>query len=91
MGQQQGSQSGQQGQRSNMNQNQGMSGQGGGSSQTMMTENQIRSLLQQQGLANIQNLQREGDNYTASADWQGEQVDVSVNAWTGEITQPSNL
>ncbi len=87
---QQGGQSGQQGQRSGMSQNQGMSGQGGGS-QAMMRESQIRSKLQQQGLTNIQNLQREGDTYTASADWRGEQVDVSVNAWTGEITQPSIL
>jgi hypothetical protein len=88
---QQDNQSVQQGQRSGMGQNQGASSQSGGGSQSMMSESQVRSMLQQQGLTNIQNLQREGDTYTAAADWQGEQVDVSVNARTGEITQPGNL
>lgn len=86
-----GRQIGPQGQRSGMGQNQGSSGQGGGGSQSMMSESQVRSMLQQQGLTNIQNLQREGDTFTASADWQGEQVDVSVNARTGEVTQPGDL
>ncbi|MBJ6126812.1 hypothetical protein [Microvirga splendida] len=90
-GQRQGGQSGQQGQRSGMNQGQGMSGQGSGSSQSMMSESQVRSMLQQRGLTNIQSLQREGDRFTAVADWQGEQVDISVNAVTGEITQPGSL
>lgn len=36
----------------------------------------------------VQNLEREGDTFTASADWQGEQADPRVNAVTGETTRP---
>jgi hypothetical protein len=56
-----------------------------------MSAGQVRSMLQDRGFSNIENLKREGGTFTASADWQGEQVDLSINARTGEITEPASL
>jgi len=96
MGQSQGMQGMSGNQQASSAQNQMGSGASGDSatgslSNARLSESQVRSMLQERGLSNIQNLERSGNTYTASADWQGEQLDLSVNAITGEITQPDQL
>ena len=61
------------------------------SGRQQMSESQIRSILQARGFSDIDELQREGNAYTASAEWHGEDVDVRVDARTGRILSPTQL
>ncbi len=61
------------------------------SSGQQMSESRIRSMLQARGFSDIDELQRDGNAYTASAEWHGEDVDVRVDARTGRILSPTQL
>jgi hypothetical protein len=55
-------------------------------------EDQARARLRAQGMQNIGDLERHNENeFVATADWYGEEVDVHIDARTGEILQPQRL
>lgn len=56
-----------------------------------MSEDQLRSRLERRGFSNFSDWERDGDTVTATADWYGEEVDLRVNARTGEVLQPTRI
>jgi hypothetical protein len=50
-------------------------------------ESRIRSMLEKQGYADVQNIQRVGDAYTATATKGGETVNVRIDPQLGQIQE----
>ncbi len=57
----------------------------------MLGAARVRSELRTRGFSNISDWAEENGTYTATADWYGEQVDVKVDARTGDVLQPSTM
>lgn len=53
-----------------------------------MSENEIRSMLEERGMAEIADFERDGVEYTTRATWFGEEVDVRVDTVTGMVVEP---
>ncbi|WP_230534387.1 hypothetical protein [Microvirga roseola] len=50
---------------------------------------QAREYLRMRGFSNVSNLRRDGVFYTATADWNGEQVNIRLDARNGLIVEPN--
>jgi hypothetical protein len=61
-----------------------------GQSGTILSERDIRMKLQADGYANVSDLKREGNKYSAMAMKDGRKVSLSVDARTGAV-QPNAL
>ena len=55
--------------------------------ETVASEARIRSMLEKQGYANVQNIRREGDAYTATATKDGEGVNIRIDPQLGQIQE----
>jgi hypothetical protein len=51
------------------------------------SESRIRNMLEKQGYANVQNIQREGDAYTATATKGSETVNLRIDPQLGQIQE----
>jgi hypothetical protein len=51
------------------------------------SESRIRSMLEKQGYSNVQNIQREGDAYTATAMKGSETVNLRIDPQLGQIQE----
>lgn len=51
------------------------------------SESRIRSMLEKQGYSNVQNIQRAGDAYTATATKGGETVKIRIDPQLGQIQE----
>lgn len=56
-------------------------------SEPVAAESRIRSMLEKQGYANVQNIQREGDAYVATATKGSETVKVRIDPQLGQIQE----
>lgn len=56
-----------------------------------MPEDAILRRLRGLGMIDIRSWRREGSSYRASAEWFGEDIDLLVDAVSGEIQQPERL
>lgn len=55
--------------------------------ETVASEARIRSMLEKQGYANVQNIRREGDAYTATATKDGAGVNIRIDPQLGQIQE----
>lgn len=55
--------------------------------ETAMNEESVRVMLEAQGYQNIENVQQEGEEFTASAEKDGEGRELSIDAETGEVSE----
>ncbi|HEV7368175.1 PepSY domain-containing protein [Arenibaculum sp.] len=55
--------------------------------ETAMNEESVRVMLEAQGYQNIENVQKEGEEFTASAEKDGAERELSIDAETGEISE----
>lgn len=53
----------------------------------MMNEQQVRDMLRQRGYSEIEDIERDGDRFTARAKRGGEQVRLQVDARTGIVQE----
>ena len=55
--------------------------------ETAMNEESVRVMLEAQGYQNIENVQQDGEEFTASAEKDGEERELSIDAETGEVSE----
>jgi len=54
----------------------------------LLNRTQIESILEARGMSDIEDFERIGTNYHATADWYGDEVDVIVDGRTGVVLRP---
>ena len=57
----------------------------------LVGQDRIRSHLQSRGFSNFSGLSQDGNTYTGTADWYGEQVDFRVDGRNGFVIEPSHI
>ncbi len=57
----------------------------------VMASEIVRTELRRRGFSDIGDWRLENGAYTGTADWYGEEVDLRVNARTGDVLQPSSM
>ncbi len=63
---------------------------GGAGSQNFLDQAAVEKRLETRGFDDV-DVELDGQNYTGSADWYGEKVDLTVSASTGRVIEPDKL
>ncbi len=56
-----------------------------------LPEDTVRQILERRGISEVEDLRREGNEFVGTADWYGDEVDIRVDAQTGEVLQPERI